>query len=134
MNNKQQLDKLVEIEDKCFTYDKISRRSFKHFLEKNEHHGCSIQDYGYILIRLYKNICKIYSIAILPEYRGKGLGKEFILKAIEYTRLKKRKELHLECKEELKEFYTKLGFEEYGRKENYYEDGSSAVKFIKKIG
>ena len=32
------LNRLVELEDSCFDTDRMSRRSFRHFLQQNQHY------------------------------------------------------------------------------------------------
>lgn len=132
MNNKQLLDLLVDIENKCFTYDKLSRKSFNYYLTKGKGY-IMWAEYGYIIVQRRKDYLRIYSIAVPSEHKGKGIASGWVRNTIRQAYIEKKKYVKLECKEELRNFYIKLGFEEYGKKENYYEDGSTAIKFRRKL-
>lgn len=53
-------------------------------------------------------------VAVLKEFRGKGLGKEIILSLIEVAKSKGMKKVYLGAQLTAKEFYHKLGFYQYG--------------------
>lgn len=132
MESKEVINALVKIEEECFSYDRITRGEFKK-LFKNIIFSIDSKDniVGYLSLKYYRNtIARIYSIAVLKKHRNKGIAKELINKAIDICKTKGYTEITLEVKEDnLKaiKLYNNLGFKEYSKKENYYEDGTTAV-------
>lgn len=58
-------------------------------------------------------------IAVLKEFRNKGLGAKVVLLLIEYAQKKHLNRVYLGAQKHAIEFYTKLGFTPYG--EEYIE-------------
>ena len=56
----------------------------------------------------------IEDIAILDNYRGNGIGKSILKKLITKAKEESCYKLVLECREEKKEFYQKIGFKKSG--------------------
>jgi len=79
----------------------------------------------------------IISIAVLPEHRGKGLGRELIEKALEaMTKFYNAKTCYLEVRvsnESAIKLYKKVGFEVQRTIRGYYADGENAYIMSKKI-
>ena len=79
----------------------------------------------------------IISIAVLPEHRGKGLGRALIEKALE-TMMKfyNAKSCYLEVRvsnEPAISLYKKVGFEVQRTIRGYYADGENAYIMSRKI-
>ncbi|WP_136805600.1 GNAT family N-acetyltransferase [Desulfosediminicola flagellatus] len=53
----------------------------------------------------------IFSLAVHPEHRGKGIARMLMDKIIEVAEGKEKQKILLLCKDNLVEFYTALGFE-----------------------
>ena len=71
----------------------------------------------------------VVSIAVLHEYRGKGIGKVLVEEAINGVKSKKCDELYLEVRcsnNEAVKLYEKLGFVIKQRLKTYYRDGEDA--------
>ena len=71
----------------------------------------------------------VVSVAVLPEYRKKGIGRALIEEAIAGVRLKKSDELYLEVRcsnTEAIRLYEKLSFVIKQRLKAYYRDGEDA--------
>ena len=71
----------------------------------------------------------VVSVAVLPEYRKKGIGRALIEEAIAGVKLKKSDELYLEVRcsnTEAIRLYEKLGFVIKQRLKAYYRDGEDA--------
>lgn len=58
---------------------------------------------------------KLERIAVLKEFRGKGIGKELINYLINYCRERKVKEIYFDAQYHAKLFYEKLVFRERGK-------------------
>jgi [ribosomal protein S18]-alanine N-acetyltransferase len=78
----------------------------------------------------------VVSIAILPQFRRRGLAKAIINKAIEGMTYYKAKQGFLEVRvtnEAAITLYKKLGFEVTRTINGYYSDGEDAYVMTKKI-
>lgn len=95
---------------------------------------------GYIMCRIetglsssiFRGLIKkghIVSVAVLPEYRRKGIGEALVAKAMENMRLYKAKHCFLEVRvanTAAVDLYKKLGFEVSRTVRGYYADGEGA--------
>ncbi len=71
----------------------------------------------------------VVSVAVLPEYRQKGIGRALVEESIGGVKLKKSDELYLEVRcsnNEAIRLYEKLGFTIKQRLKAYYRDGEDA--------
>ncbi len=78
---------------------------------------------GFIAYEDKQDSVEIISLAVIPEYQKKGIGKLLLNQIL--VKLKNRK-VHLVTHPRNTPaiiLYLKLGFEIYGLKENYYGDG-----------
>ncbi len=137
------LSQLVELENQCFSYDQLSRRNF-HWMIKNAHSVFLVMEYktrligyGLVLINAGTSLARLYSICTLPEYQGYGLASQLIseLETIAaddedcaYLRL----EVKASNKGAIK-LYEKLGYRKFTQKEDYYDDGETALCYEKRI-
>ncbi len=86
--------------------------------------------FGYLRKSLYKKLGHIISIAVMPEYRGRGIGYALMSEALK--KLKEFygvKEVYLEVRvsnEPAIRLYEKLGFKKVQRIKYYYLDGEDA--------
>jgi len=137
------LTHLVELENTCFDYDQLSRRNF-HWMIKHAHSILMVQEYksrligyGLVLINSGTSLARLYSICILKEYQGYGLASK-LLEVLE-TKASLDEDciyLRLEVKATNKsaiKLYEKYGYVKFTEKENYYDDGTSALCFEKRI-
>ncbi len=131
---------LVAIENQCFTSDRLSRRSLRYFLTVPnaallvaEIRG-AVAGYGLVAFRKGSAVARLYSIAIDPDFRGRNLGLA-LLKASEKAahdggatlmrlevRSRNRRAIAL---------YEGQGYRRFGRIEDYYEDGATALCYEK---
>lgn len=137
------IPRLLEVENTCFTYDQLSRRNFHWMIKKAhsiflvlEYEGLII-GYGLVLINRGTSLARLYSICTLKEFQGYGLASKLILE------LEKKAcddedcaYLRLEVKEDNKgaiKLYEKLGYNKFTEKDDYYDDGKTALCFEKRI-
>jgi ribosomal-protein-alanine N-acetyltransferase len=87
---------------------------------------------GYCVASEDANSAHLVSIGVLLEYRRRGVGTALLQKLL--ASLNPRvKELWLEVKQSNSEavmLYKELGFKQVDFIENYYEDGSTALKMV----
>ena len=80
---------------------------------------------GYCVFRIIAGEGELLRIAVLPEYRGRGLSKKLMGRLVEYSRKKGVESLSLEVRESNKKarnLYKSYGFEEETIRKNYYLD------------
>lgn len=76
-----------------------------------------ITDVMYEVARLHDKEGKyqlIFSLAVLPEYQGKGIARFLMENMIDKASQEGREAVSLTCRENLIEFYEKLGFKNHG--------------------
>ena len=78
------LSALVELENRCFDYDRLSRRNFQWMLTR-AHASPTVAEgdggvLGYALVLFHEgtSLARLYSIAIDPRARGIGLGQKLL--------------------------------------------------------
>ncbi|MCA9000999.1 MAG: GNAT family N-acetyltransferase/peptidase C39 family protein [Planctomycetes bacterium] len=134
------LDSLVAIEEAAFDLDRISRRSFRGFLERStaalevvELEG-EVAGYFLVLSRRRSGLARLYSIAVHPRFGQAGLGR-ILLQAAENSAFHNgRIALRLEVREDNERaiaLYRKCGYREWGRYADYYADHTDALRFEK---
>lgn len=85
---------------------------------------------GYILVLVHKLSARIYSVAVNPDCRGLGIGRNLILSAMDRVGQKGITTLRLEVRRENStaiRLYRSLGFTQTGIRPDYYATGSDAV-------
>ncbi|MDW8068510.1 MAG: ribosomal protein S18-alanine N-acetyltransferase [Anaerolineae bacterium] len=84
---------------------------------------------GYVGMRLLPGEAHITTIAIHPQWRGRGLGKYILLKAIERAARYHARWITLEVRasnQVAQRLYTEVGFRFTGVQRGYYRDGEDA--------
>lgn len=103
------------------------------FLEDELFRGAALQSN----IRYDDNCNSVSVIAVLPEYRKKGVGTDLLQKVIEGSKENGTSQLYATCwKGKLGESYylfKKLGFKELGTIGGVYCDGTSGIVVVKEI-
>jgi ribosomal-protein-alanine acetyltransferase len=136
------LDRLCELEKRCFSGDRLSRRSLAHML-RSEHADLLIADAdeapaGYVL-NLYRsgtNLARLYSIAVAPAWRGCGLSAALLQAAEQHARERGCGFMRLEVRSDNHPaiaLYERCGYHRFGRIADYYEDGCDALRMEKTI-
>ncbi len=136
------LPALVALESECFANDRLSRRSFRRFIEHPrdylvvaEREG-SLSGYCLVLMSASTRLARIYSIAVNPKERGKGIGEKLIAEAETLAAEAGRIIMRLEVREDNRSainLYERLGYRQFGTYRDYYEDHSNALRFERRI-
>ncbi|MEO8668420.1 MAG: N-acetyltransferase [Bauldia sp.] len=137
------IDALSLLETHAFDGDRLSRRSFRRLagapgaaLRVARNKG-RLAGYTLILFRTGSRLARLYSIAVDPEARGVGLGARLLMDA-EMTATKRGSQgLRLEVRADNAPaiaLYRRRGYEPDGARDNYYGDGATALRFLKRLG
>lgn len=137
------LDALVALEDKTFTTDRLSRRSFRRFIASRTNvllvaaEGGSMLGYGLVLLRCRAAVARLYSIAVDPKARGRGVARALVSACEEAAArrgaLAMRLEVQVRNSRALR-LYEKQGYRPFGHYRAYYGDGSDALRLKKSLG
>lgn len=131
---------VAEIEKACFSKP-WSLKSIESELNNECGHfyvaECNEDVVGYCGMHIAVDECYVANIAVLPQYRGNGLGKQLTSHLIETAKNKNCAFISLEVRPSniiAVELYKKLGFETVGRRKNFYssptEDGLIMTLFF----
>lgn len=138
------LDALVDLEGRCFDsslYHQTPRRQFRYLIQKGNAEIWLSQKNGTIcgsiilFFRKNSRFGRLYSINVLPEYRGGDIGKILFQKAEERSKKKAGSGMLLEIREDNLshlERYKRIGYKIVGRVGDYYPDNAACIK-LKKI-
>ena len=123
------LHQVCAIENLCYTTP-WSFNSFKHEIENCDAilkvAVSNSQIIGYVCIRTMLDMTHLMNIAVLPEFRRRGIGKMLFGNAIgELKRLQPNTKLTLEVRQSntaAVRFYEKFGFNVTGKRTKYYKE------------
>ncbi|MGA9335277.1 MAG: GNAT family N-acetyltransferase [Rudaea sp.] len=137
------LDALVDLEQRVFKTDRISRVQFRRHLDSDSAHVLVCSEAGRLLgdavlfLRRGSRVARLYSLVISPLARGRGLGRA-LLSAAERCALRHRcTRLRLEVQVENTAaiaLYENAGYVRFDRRRRYYEDGTDAWRYQKELG
>lgn len=141
-SRRDDIDALVSLEERCFEIDRISRRSFRRWLDSPNkaliiaERAGTLLGYALVILRRKKRLAWLYSIAVESSSRGTGLGCA-LLRASEKAALDAgRIGMCLEVRpnnEAAIRLYEKEGYHFWGRYDDYYEDHSFALRYGKHL-
>ncbi len=136
------LDALLAIEYSSFRHDRMSRRALRHALTSpSQILYAALMDgvvIGYACLHWKRNLttARLYSIAVLQSYRGRGAASMLLNKCSRQCRKLGFAMMGLEARAEdtaLINFYTRHGFSPVALRPAYYEDGADALKMQKSL-
>lgn len=94
-------------------------------------HPVLLQGYALVLWHARGRVARLYSLAVDPLARGRGLGACLLAACADEARARGFKELRLEVAEANEgalALYRKAGFEPFARRRGYYADGGDALR------
>ena len=129
------LNELINLEKLCFGESAYKPKQLEDILKDKELYKIiTVVEkeafLGYVIIFNNSESIEIMKIATLPEFREKGIGRLLIQEILKY-----KMGIFLEVRENNKiarNFYLKCGFEEVGKRKNYYSDTKEAAIIMQK--
>lgn len=136
------LNALVELENRCFEYDRLSRRNFQWMITR-AHASLTVAEadgnlLGYALVLFHQgtSLARLYSIALEERARGIGLGQKLLdraeAEAIDNDCAYMRLEVRPDNRGAIA-LYERNGYRPFATVRDYYEDHSEALRFEKRI-
>ena len=140
--SQEDLSALLRLENKCFTTDQLSRRSFRHWIQAENcaflvaESGDGIVGYSLIIFFRGTTLARLYSIATDPEYRGKGIARALMEAGEQISKDAGRVFLRLEVSVDNAAgiaLYESMGYQPFGIYRHYYENSNDALRMQKCI-
>ena len=136
------LDAVLAIERAVFTTDILSRRSLRHFLSAPnatvivaEHRG-SVAGYALVLHRRNSKLARLYSIAVGPAFRRRGLARRLLTAAERKAAARGRRVMRIEVRADnggAIDLYESSGYRRFGRLARYYGGRIDALRYEKSL-
>lgn len=133
---------LIRLENELFSCDRISPRQFRYLINRANSIVVKVEQektiLGYMILLQRSNSSKLrlYSIAVAPWARKLGVAKHLLDHAEQVAVQHHYSVIILEVCENnasATQLYRSAGFIKYGEKPGYYEDGCTALLFVKQI-
>lgn len=136
------IDDLVELEQECFTLDRLSQRNFHWMVSRAN--ACllvvtaeeKLAGYALLLFHRGTSLARLYSIAVSQTWRGHGLGQRLLDEAQACALTRHCAWLRLEVRADNPaaiSLYEANGFDRFAIVEDYYEDHAEALRYEKRI-
>lgn len=131
---------LSELEERSFQSDRLSARSFRRLLSVGnaalvlDEEAGQIRAYGLVLFRRGTVLARLYSFAVDPKLRGRGLGRRLLEEceriACERGAIYMRLEVRSDNEAAIA-MYRDMGYRKFSVAEDYYEDHMDAQRMEK---
>jgi ribosomal-protein-alanine acetyltransferase len=137
------LDAVDAIERRAFDRDGFARRNLARMLKSRTAEFILAEEggrpAGYVLVLFRKGAraARLYSIAVAPQSRGRGLSREMVRAAVACAINRGCDRLRLEVRAantRAIRLYENSGFELLREMSGYYPDGEAAYQMEKRIG
>jgi ribosomal protein S18 acetylase RimI-like enzyme len=136
------LEPLLRLEKAAFDTDRLSRRSFRHWISggKRAFLVATVDGTlaGYILVIYHRGtrLARLYSIATDPRFRGRGIARRLIEAGERAASDSGRFIMRLEVASDNRAaiaLYESLGYVTFGSYLDYYDDHGDAARMQKRI-
>ena len=134
------LTALETLEQRAFSSDRLSRRSFRDLLNSPNaallvaEAGKNLSGYALVLFRTGSIMARLYSLAVDPQHRGRGLGSMLLAAAEQAAGGRGSCVIRLEVREDnaaAANLYRRHGYRKVKRISRFYEDGGAAFRLQK---
>lgn len=140
--SRQDLDALVAIETAAFDIDRFSRRTFRYLLTRAHAETRVWEDagrvLGYVVVLFHTgtSLARMYSLAVHPDARGRGLGRVLVEAAerlaLDHGCISLRLEVRRDNPKAIA-LYEATGYRLFGTRKDYYEDHMEALRYEKRL-
>ena len=138
----EDFEALCSLEASAFGGDRLSPARIRHWIGASN--GVLLiaevsgepAGYGLVIFRRDSTAARIYSLAVAPAFRGRGVGLSLLQALEKAARRRCRSELRLEVASQNSgaiALYQRCGFKEFGRRPAYYADGDTALRMRKML-
>ncbi len=136
---------VARMEEECFRSERWTYEMFVSSFEQSGFFGVigeEIDPFGekegvaYGCVQCAGEDCDLLIIAVLPEYRGNGIGKTLLKRLLSGAKRRGARRMLLEVRESnvvAQELYRSQGFEFLSVRKKYYPDGENALVMAKKL-
>lgn len=134
---------LLRIEERSFATDRLSQRSFRYLLSRanaatlvEEDGNGEIRGYAMVLFSRGTSLARLYSIAVDPDHRGKGLGTALLRAAEDAARARDAAYMRLEVRVDdpaTQALYRREGYRKFAVQHHYYDDDVDAIRMEKTL-
>lgn len=140
--SKTDLKDVVAIETVCFGDDAFSPRVLSYLIAKSRggvyvvQHGNQSVAYISLLQRKGCGNLRVYSVAVLPEFAGHGIGRKLLEFTAAQAAARGLDRITLEVRTDNKPaigLYESFGFEKRKRLPSYYHDGTDGYYMVKPL-
>ncbi|WP_033069874.1 peptidase C39 family protein [Thalassospira australica] len=134
------LDALCNIESRSFEDDQLSRRAIRRFVGSNTARltvaetNAGVIGYALVIFRRNVALARLYSMAVLPDMRGQGVGRALINQAEEQSLDFGAPILRLEVSQKNAraiKIFQGVGYREFALYPDYYPDHTDALRMEK---
>lgn len=134
---------LVALEAGSFATDRLTRRGFRHLVASPTaaclvgETGGELAGYALVLFRRNAGVARLYSLAVAPTWRGRGIAGRLMEAAEDAARERGARWLRLEMREDdaaAAALYRARGYRACGHCPDYYADHAGAVRLQKDLG
>ncbi len=134
---------LIDIENRAFASDRISRRAFRYLLSKANAAALvetgddgNVRGYAMLLFNRGTPLARLYSIAVDPRWQREGIGRALLAAAEAAARARGAAWMRLEVRADaavVQAFYKAHGFRKFALQPHYYEDDVAAIRMEKSL-
>lgn len=136
------LDALMALELSAFASDRISGRQFRDHIDSRSavllvfSDGDDLVGDSLLLFRQKSRVARLYSLVVAPTARGRGIGQTLLDANEQVARQRGCPLLRLEVRVDNASaiaLYERNGYRVFGRRSNYYADGTDAWRYQKEL-
>ena len=136
------LDPLVALEERCFDSDRMSRRSFRRMITRAnaallvDRDDGVLRGYALVLFHAGSSLARLYSLAVDPEHRGKGIARALLAEAERVANERDCVDMRLELRRDNRDalaLYESAGYRQFDVQADYYEDHMDAIRMEKSL-
>lgn len=135
------VDALMALEAACFDTDRLSRRQYRRHLGSASALVMVVGDVSLlacavVFFRRTARVARLYSLATSPQTRGKGLASALLGHVMTAAKARGCDRLRLEVRTDNAAaiaLYERAGFQRFGSYSHYYQDGTDAWRYERRL-